>query len=243
MLVRFGIRDLIPKSLLPERQDGPIDNPVVRSEIARAQRIVDGQNYEIRKTLRNYATPIEDQRREIYDRRRRWLDAAELPDYWRAAEPEEYGRMVDRFGARAMARAELTVALYHTDRLWSDHLSFVADLREGNHLVGLAGEDPLTRFRVETAQAYFAIEHDLEDSMLETFDQLAGSERLNLQDLGIRGPSSTWTYLINDDPFRNQLSAVLSGPGSAGMAIGAAMMVPALLIAWAVVDRFFRRER
>ena len=28
-----------------------------------------------------------------------------------------------------------------------EHLELIADLREGNHLVGLAGEDPLTRFR------------------------------------------------------------------------------------------------
>ena len=242
VLVRFGIRELIPQALIPERQEAPIDNPVIRSEIARAQRIVDGQNYEIRKTLCNYATPIEEQRRKVYDRRHRWLLGLKPPAMWFAARPAEFQTLVERFGAEAVAEAELAVVLYHTDRLWSDHLSWVADVREGNHLVGLAGEDPLTRFRVETAQAFFDIEQELEGAVVDTFDQLANADQLDLQDLGIRGPSSTWTYLINDDPFRNQLSAVLSGPGSASMAIGAAMMVPVLLIAWAVVDRFFRRS-
>ena len=39
----------------------------------------------------------------------------------------------------------------------------------------------------------------------------------------MKGPSSTWTYLVNDDPFRNQIGMLLTGPGKATFAIDAAL--------------------
>ena len=55
LLVRYGLRRLIPAHHLPPRATAPIDHPVVRREIARAQRIIEGQNVEIRRTLARYA--------------------------------------------------------------------------------------------------------------------------------------------------------------------------------------------
>ncbi len=56
LIVRYGVRNLIPPKLLPKEQDEPLDNPVIRREIARAQRIVEGQNVETRKTLYGYSS-------------------------------------------------------------------------------------------------------------------------------------------------------------------------------------------
>ena len=44
-----------PARYLPAPGPDPIDHPVVRREIARAQRIIEGQNFEIRRTLARYA--------------------------------------------------------------------------------------------------------------------------------------------------------------------------------------------
>ncbi len=44
---------------MPARQDGPIHHPVIRHEITRAQRIVEGQNQEIRRTLSRYSEIVE----------------------------------------------------------------------------------------------------------------------------------------------------------------------------------------
>ena len=63
-----------------------------------------------------------------------------------------------------------------------------------------------------------------------------------LRGLDVKGPSSTWTYLINDDPFRNQLSAMLTGPGKTTFAIGGAMFAMPLLILLGIVDRYFRKR-
>jgi hypothetical protein len=60
--------------------------------------------------------------------------------------------------------------------------------------------------------------------------------------IGIKGPSSTWTYLVNDDPFRNQIGAMLTGPGSRTVATYSAAVMMPLLIAWALVERLVGRR-
>ena len=70
LLVRYGIQCLIPARYLPEKSDPPIESAVVRREVARAQRIIEGQNLEIRRTLARYAAVVEEQHRQIVERRR-----------------------------------------------------------------------------------------------------------------------------------------------------------------------------
>ena len=66
--------------------------------------------------------------------------------------------------------------------------------------------------------------------------------RIALDEIGIRGPSSTWTYLVNDDPFRNQIGMMLTGPGRTTIATYAAALLGPLLLLWGVVDRVFRKR-
>jgi preprotein translocase subunit SecA len=66
--------------------------------------------------------------------------------------------------------------------------------------------------------------------------------RILLSDTILKGPSSTWTYLVNDDPFRNQIGMMLTGPGKATFGIGAALMAMPLLILWGIVDRLFKKR-
>jgi len=212
LLVRYGIRDLIPESLLPAPQDEPIENPVIRREVARAQRIVEGQDLQIRRTLWRYSTPIEEQRQSLQARRQAVLAAA--------------------------PGSERDLTLLHIDRAWRDHLALVADLREGIHLVRLGGDDPLTRFCVRVAEAYRARMEALEESIAEALRAPADEPRPPL-----KGPSSTWTYLVNDDPFRDQLGSQLTGPGRATFAVGAAVFAMPLLILLGVADKYFRKRR
>ncbi len=248
LLVRYGLQDLIPTALWPKRQAKPIDNPVVRNEIGRAQRIIEGQSLEIRKTLTKYAQPIEDQRQLLLAWRQDLLLGQKLPSIWGQHEDDArygdiYRRLEQAVGKDALRHAEVLVTLHHIDRVWSDHLALVADLREGNHLVGLGGEDPLTRFRLETAEAFHQMQRDIKQRVLAALPNInLSSDGLQLNDLDLRGPSATWTYLINDDPFRHQIGMLLTGPGSSTMAIGAALGAPVFLVLWLLVDKFFRKR-
>jgi preprotein translocase subunit SecA len=244
LLVRYGIRSLIPPGLVPaarDEPDEPIGHPIVRREIARAQRIIEGQNFEIRKTLWRYASVIEGQRQCIMERRQAVLHGRDVPDVWRDAPGR--GALVAAAGEEEVCRAERAVMLSQIDRAWRDHLSRCADLREGIHLVSLGGQDPLTRFTTEAIQAFRRMDDLIDDRVLEALDRVRVRDgRIDLEALGIRGPSSTWTYLVNDDPFRNQIGVMLTGPGKKTLAIYSAVFFPPLLILWGLVDRFLRKR-
>jgi preprotein translocase subunit SecA len=242
LLVRFGLDGLIPARRRPPRQDTPIDSAVVSREIARAQRIVEGQNLEIRRTLWRYASAIEDQRRRVHARRQALLLGQEEPDVWRG-EGERYAALVAAAGEEPVRRAEVAATLFETDRAWSDYLSYVADLREGIHLVRLGGDDPLTRFKVQAVDAARRMEDEVEEAVRARLDTVTvGPGGLGLSAPELKGPSATWTYLVNDDPFRNQLGSLLTGPGHTTFAIGAALFATPLLFLLGVADRWLRKR-
>ena len=240
LLVRFGLDGLIPARLRPPPQDAPIESAVVRREIARAQRIVEGQNLEIRRTLWRYASAIEDQRRRVHARRQALLLGQEEPDVW-CREGARFEALVGVAGGEAVRRAEVAATLFETDRGWSDYLSFVADLREGIHLVRLGGDDPLMRFKVQAVDAVRRMQDEVEAAVRARLDTVTARPG-GLSAPELKGPSSTWTYLVNDDPFRNQLGSLLTGPGHTTFAIGAALFATPLLLLLGIVDRYFRKR-
>jgi preprotein translocase subunit SecA len=242
LLVRYGLADLIPERLLPERSDTPIESAVVRREVARAQRIIEGQNLEIRRRLWRYSEAIEDQRRSVHERRQALLTGDEAPDLW-CRDRRRYEDLSASFGREALLRAERAVTLFHIDRAWREQLAYVADLREGIHLVRLGGDDPLTRFKVMAGESFRRMREDVDRSVLSAFEALEPKEgRLDMAGLEIKGPASTWTYLVNDDPFRDMLGSQLTGPGRTTLSIGAAAFAAPLLILLGLVDRHWRKR-
>jgi preprotein translocase subunit SecA len=82
------------------------------------------------------------------------------------------------------------------------------------------------------------------DASLDSFERAleAALEHLAIHDgtvdltqPALRGPASTWTYLVDDDPFRNALG--LGVAGNLGLAIGAGLLWPLYLLAAAVKRR------
>jgi preprotein translocase subunit SecA len=117
------------------------------------------------------------------------------------------------------------------------------DLREGIHLVSLGGHDPLSRFTAELRTRFRQIDDQIDQAILAALDSLSfEGDRLVLPEVVLKGPSSTWTYLVSDDPFRHQIGMMLTGPGKATFGIGAALMAMPLLIAWGVIDRLFKKR-
>jgi preprotein translocase subunit SecA len=244
LLVRFGIQNLLRGRFVPVTRDEPIDDPVVREEIARAQRIIEGQNFEVRKTLSRYSSVVEDQHRVLMERRQALLHGHDVPDVWKTAAEERYAALVASSGEDAVERAERTVMLFHIDRRWREHLAYCADLREGIHLVSLGGMDPLSRFTSEVMAAFRPVDEMIDRAVLETLrDVTANAGGLDLGAAGIKAPSSTWTYLVNDDPFRNQILLKLIGPGGTTIAIYSSALLGPLLLLWGIVERFFRRRQ
>lgn len=243
LLVKFGIRNLIPARRYPARSDHPVEDYVVLREVARAQRVVEGQNLEIRRTLSRYARVLDEQHRLLFDRRHAVLHGEEPSTAWSTRAPERHACLVAAVGRAEVEQAERLVTLACLDRAWRDHLAFCADLREGIHLVRLGGHDPLTYYTSEAIKAFEVVDEAVDEAVVEALDRVRVKDgRIDLSATGLTAPASTWTYLVNDDPFKDRIGAMLTGPGGKTVAVYAAMYLTPLLLLWGIVDRFLKRR-
>jgi preprotein translocase subunit SecA len=144
----------------------------------------------------------------------------------------QYEQISDRRRAILMGDAppaERTIALLRIDRAWRDHLAYCADVREGIHLSRLGGADPLAKFTTEAIRAFAQMEKAID-------------EPVDLDADNLKAPSSTWTYLINDDPFKHRIGIALTGPGGVTRAIYAGAMLMPLVLLWGIVEKYVRRK-
>jgi preprotein translocase subunit SecA len=243
LLVQYGIQGLLSGRFARKPQSEPIDHPVVIAEVARAQRIIEGQNFQLRRTLWQYASVVEHQRQLLMDRRQAILLGREAPDIWQRNAPRR-ASLVAAAGEEAVREAERIVTLHGIDTAWSEHLALIADVREGIHLVALGGQDPLTRFTSEITMAFNRIEETLDERVLAALERVAASGgRIDLKPVTAQRPASTWTYAVHDDPFQNQIGRLLTGPGKATFAIGGALFSMPLMILWGMVNKFMLRRK
>ncbi len=243
LMARFGIDHLIPPKIRPTPQDEPIEHPAVRHEVERLQRIVEGQNYEIRKTLWRYSSLVEGQRRALQDWRMGALMGEAELGLCAERLPERYAELRDRFGEEIPREAERAITLGHIDAAWAEHLALITEIREGIYLAGLGRQDPLYEFTKQVAGAFMKLHQSIDERIVSTFATAKITENgIDLDRAGLRGPSSTWTYLINDQSM-SELQRLLYGFGGAAFAIGAVLTTWPLLIAWGIWRRLTKGKR
>ena len=183
-------------------EDGRIESRRAVDFIDRAQRVTESTMLSIHATTWKYNKLIGDQR-EILDERRERLLTTELaweelsekaPD--RAAEIE---RIAGREAGVAAARG---IMLHHLDRGWSEHLADLDDLRESVHLRALAKESPIDEFHRAAIAAFKSLASDAVGKSVESFLSVAVTpEGVDFEAEGLGRPTSTWTYMVNDNPL------------------------------------------
>lgn len=243
LMQRYHVEELIPVRRLPPEQQEPINDSLIHLEMARAQRIIEGQNFEIRKTLWGYSTIGEEQRQIIQTRRRQVLLDPGTNSLLKTNEPELYARLNSAAGHEELLRSERLVTLHYMDRGWTEHLAHMADIREGVHLYRFGGRTPLNEFQQRVNDAFFHMRQQADRHIIETFRNLRVTEgKIDLNKANLRGPSSTWTYLINDNPFGGLGMALVASRnlGTASYAgILAALYLPltVLLLIWRALSK------
>jgi preprotein translocase subunit SecA len=241
LIETYGVRGLIPAGRIPERQPQPIEDPLVGREVARAQRIIEGTSFDIRTRLWRYSMRVEQQRRTYQSWRRAVLEDCEPSGLLAEGCPERWAEVVRRFGPQEAARLERRLTLLAMDHAWSEHLGLVARIREGIHVVGFAGKDPLTEFTREIHQAFQEMSQLVDEDVRARFLALSLSgERIDWTQAGLLGPSSTWTYLVHDQPWGNPMLGLLN---RSGVAAAAAVVAGPFLVIWAALLHWRRRRQ
>lgn len=233
---------LIPKKLRDVKGDAPLNDPLVNRELSRGQRIIEGQNFEIRKTLLKYSDIIEKQRRMLQQYRRMILLDGSPLGLIRESDRDRYSRLESLLGRERLEEIERHITLHQIDRLWAEHLAFIADIREGIHLVGVGGNSPLYEFQKMVHAEFLAFERKIEERVIGMFRDLTIiDDKIDLEREGLGGPSSTWTYVISDNQFGFWVE-LLQGSNIGAVSAAAAFYGPLLLL-MGIIRRYFGKNR
>lgn len=200
LMKQYRLKELIPEQLYPSNQPEPLDNKVIRREAARAQRIIEGQNFQIRRTLQKYNVLMEQQRQMIFKWRYEVL-FGNLPGIFKSRLPEKYCQLLPVVGEIALLKAEWQVILYFISTCWTEYLDFLSYTRESIHLVHMAGKIPISEFNKTAIQSYEKLLKTIEEEVITVLSKAEiTASGVDMVKEGLKAPSSTWTYLIDDNP-------------------------------------------
>ncbi|MCT9930977.1 accessory Sec system translocase SecA2 [Planotetraspora sp. A-T 1434] len=195
------------ESLPPADPDGVVRHKRAAELIAHAQRVAEGVNLEIHRNTWRYTRLLEQQRAQLLERRDRVLHGDTAAEALKEACPDRYGELSEAAGEDLVKRAARQIVLFHLDRCWTEHLGYLADLREGIHLRALGRLNPLDEFNREAVPAYRSLLDEVERRSKETFE--TADITRDLADQGLKRPTATWTYLVQDNPFGSEWDRIL----------------------------------
>ncbi|MGB7294875.1 MAG: accessory Sec system translocase SecA2, partial [Candidatus Aminicenantales bacterium] len=239
---RYGLTRMFVEHHRLERQPKALGLKTIQREIDHAQRIIQGQNFSIRKSLWRFSSLVEMQRKMIQDWRETVRSAGDGPRILHRKAPLLYEKALARFGRAEVENFERRAALFHIARYWSDHLAWITDTRESIHLVSLGGKTPLQEFQKDVTSAYLKIRPAVEKAVEADLEKLLKKEGpVNLEELIRKGPSSTWTYLVNEDQFGFGIEMIQGK--NIGFAAGAALYTGPLFIIALLFSKLFKKKR
>jgi preprotein translocase subunit SecA len=180
------------KDALPKKK---IKKNSLIDSMSHIQRVIEGQMYDLRRFLYDYSSLIEKQRIIIQNERERILSDDKLPINIKVA------------------------ILFYYDKFWSIHLDYLSELKEGIHFLRVGGLNPLREFQKKADIAFKEMFKNLDREIKFTNKYFRDNPESNPSSLGIKKPSSTWTYVINDYPFGNQLGIMLLNNSNIGFQV------------------------
>lgn len=200
LMKQYKLKELIPEDLYCNAGNDPIENKLIRRETLRAQRIVEGQNFKIRRTLQKYNILMERQRQMIFSRRNEIL-FGRLPGLFKTHLAERYESLMPVVGEAALLKAERQVLLHFMNTCWTEYLDYLFYIRESIHLVNMAGKIPLTEFNRIAIEGYEKLLGDIRQETIAVLEraEITG-DGIDMEKEGLKAPSSTWTYLVDDSP-------------------------------------------
>jgi preprotein translocase subunit SecA len=199
----------------PDEARAQLPDPKAHWALGHAQRVAEGVNLEIHRNTWQYNKLVEDQRRIVLDHRDRVLRADDALSALGGQCPERLAELSPGVDRSVLVSAARQIVLFHLDRAWAEHLAFLADLREGIHLRALArGTVPLNEFNREAISAFHALLDTAAAQSAETF-RIAPitADGVDLEAIGLKRPTATWTYLVHENPFGTDIDRALRSIG------------------------------
>ncbi|UIZ93118.1 accessory Sec system translocase SecA2 [Corynebacterium sp. CNCTC7651] len=195
-------------------QDGRIESNRIQQFVEHCQRVTEGQLLEIHSQTWKYNKLLADHRDILDERRAALLDTDTA---WRelAERNPQRAAELDHLPQDVREQAARDIMLFHLDDEWSEHLALMDDVRESIHLRAIARETPIDEYHRIAVREFKDLANRAVDKAAETFATVEITERgAMLADAGWKRPSSTWTYMVSDNPLAGSGNSVISGIGN-----------------------------
>lgn len=211
LMIKYRLQEMLPRKFQKLEGSAPVISSKLQKSIRSLQQMIESQLLDMRKSLYQYAAFTEKQRIVLQDERLKILN-----------DPRTLAQLYPPLSALAKATPQQlswiqTFALIQYDRQWALHLDELAQSRDGVHLVRLGGQNPLNTFRkmadASFSKLYERLEIQIRDWVQKILEEGVSPE----QATDLERPASTWTYVINDNPFEDQLSIMLLDNANTGM--------------------------
>ncbi|HEX2131166.1 MAG TPA: accessory Sec system translocase SecA2 [Actinophytocola sp.] len=191
-------------------EDGRLEDPTTQRFVDHAQKVSEGVQLEIHRNTWRYTRLIEHQRKVLLEHRDELLTTDLAATELAALCAERWEELAEIHSEEVLQRAARQVVLYHLDDRWTEHLAFLADVRETIHLRALAKETPIDEFHRTAIPVFRRIPDEIGERAAETFRTVEiTSEGADLERAGLRRPSATWTYMVHDNPFETDAEQAL----------------------------------
>ncbi len=239
LMIRYKLKDIIPEKYYPKHQDRQITNKIIINRIICAQKIIEGQNFDIRRNLYKYSSITELQRKSVHNIRLGLLNGTRELDILKRQSAERYNELTARFGPAVVKNAESQLFMFFLSKYWSDFLDYAAYIKEGIHLVSIGGANPLYEFNAKVSAAFEEMKIKIISSTVNTFNKAHIDENgINMDKEGLKAPSSTWTYVVDDTAQQFGMLGLL---GNAVAYAANPFLIPALIIT-GIINRFSKKK-
>ena len=194
--------------------DGRIVGPKAATLLDHAQRVAEGNLLDVHANTWRYNQLIAQQRAILVERRDKLLRTSTASEEIKELSPKRYEELVEDLGEEKLEKICRLIMLYHLDRGWADHLAYLADIRESIHLRALGRQNPLDEFHRMAVDAFASLAADAIEAAQQTFETADSIEDEPGVDLSkLARPTSTWTYMVHDNPLADDTMSALSLPG------------------------------
>ena len=166
------IKSMMGKFGIPE--DEPLDSRLVSRSLEGAQAKIEGLHFDSRKDVLQYDDVLNQQRKSIYDKRRKILYSDEeylesiVSDIEQAS--EENKTLIDNIknevGHGDFMKAMRVMSLEMIDNLWIEHLEAMDHLRNSVGLRSIGQRDPLVEYKKEGLRLFRSFDENFKKSLL-----------------------------------------------------------------------------
>ncbi len=228
LFVKYRITDLIPARYITAGSDGRIESGYVTAEVNRCQRIIEGQNGDIKLTLARYTTILEQQRHIVARYRHELLHSDTVPEVFGSILNRQPAGMASLPADRLQERCRILL-IRAIDRNWSEYLADMSDVRDGIHLRRFGRQDPLFEFNAIAIDHFASVISGAQEEALRDFRRLTDdTENTSPADDPMLHPSATWTYMVSDNPFEDDPDMQLFG--NTGYSLFAGLLWPVTML-------------